>query len=131
MGFDRRDEMARGKQNPTTERFARGPGQLEAGGQRAAEFWVGNQAIAFECIDEAARRWLERRQQSLDATREAFDEMRECDNIGDLLRIQQEWTVGSMQRLAADFAEFGKMTLNLAENATYRMNRATETVAGT
>jgi hypothetical protein len=56
--------------------------------------------------------------------------MRECENLRNLMRVQQEWTVGAMRRLAADFAEFGKMTLSLAENTTSQMSGAPEATAG-
>src|SRR5690242_15516105 len=122
--------MAREKRSSEAERFERGAEDLQAGGKRAAQFWVENQAKAFEYVDEAARRWLHRRQDALDATRQVFEEMRQTENVGELLRLQQEWAMGEMRRLATDLAEFGQMTLELADNVTSRMRRATESTAG-
>jgi hypothetical protein len=100
--------------------------QAAASGFRASELWVESQARAFERFDEVARRWLHRRREALDATRQSLEEMRDSSDLAELMRIQQEWVLGSMRRLTADFVELSGIALNLAQGATTQMARATE-----
>jgi HAMP domain-containing protein len=93
---------------------------------RAPGLWVESQANAFKRFDEVARRWLDRRQEALDATRQSLDEMRGSRDVGELMRIQSDWVFGSMRRLIADFGELSIIALNLAQGATTRMAWATE-----
>jgi Phasin protein len=93
---------------------------------RVPDLWVESQASAFKRFDEVARRWLDRRQEALDATRHSLDEMLGSRDVGELMRIQSNWMFGSMHRLIADFGELSSIALNLAQGATTRMARATE-----
>ena len=93
---------------------------------RGPDLWVESQAKAFGHFDEVARRWLDRRREALDATRQSFEEMRDSSDLGELMRIQQEWVLGSMRRLTADFVELSGIALNLAQGATSQIARATE-----
>lgn len=88
--------------------------------------WVETQARIFGHFDEVARRWLDRRREALDATRRSFEEMRNTGNAGDLTRIQQEWLIGSMQRLAADFGELGTVAVNLAQTTASQIGRTSD-----
>ncbi|HUH83301.1 MAG TPA: phasin family protein [Stellaceae bacterium] len=117
------------KRNPDQAQFEGAEEQVETTAFRAPDLWVESQAKAFEQIDEVARRWLDRRREALDATRQSFEEMRSSDNIGELMRIQQEWMVGQMRRLVADFVEFSGIALNLAQRATSQAGRTAEGAA--
>jgi hypothetical protein len=92
--------------------------------------WLDNQARMFEHFDEVARRWLDRRREALDATRQSFEEMRSTDDVSELMRIQQGWVIGSLQRLAADMAELGTAAFNLAQTAAIQAGRTAERSAG-
>jgi Phasin protein len=92
--------------------------------------WVESQARIFEHFDEVARRWLDRRREGLDATRQSLEEMRSTDNVGELMRIQQEWVFGSLQRLAADMSELSTAAFNLAQAAATEMGKTVERTAG-
>lgn len=96
---------------------------------RGPDLWVEGQAKAFERFDEVARRWLDRRREALDATRHSFEEMRDSSDLSELMRIQQDWMLGSMRRLTADFVELSGIALNLAQGATTQMARAAEGTA--
>ena len=93
---------------------------------RASDLWVESQAKAFERFDEVARRWLDRRREALDATRQSLEEMRDSSDVGELMRIQQDWVFGSVRRLTADFGDLSGIAFNLAQGATTQMVRATE-----
>jgi hypothetical protein len=79
----------------------------------------------FEEFDETVRRWLDRRREALDAARQSFEELRNDNSIGGLMRVHQEWVIGSMNRLAADIAELNGAVLNIAQATASRMGRAT------
>jgi hypothetical protein len=87
---------------------------------RALDLWIESQARIFEQFDEVARPWLDRR---LDAARQSFEEFRNDNSLGGVMRVQQEWVIGSMNRLAADIAELNGAVLNIAQAAGSRIGR--------
>jgi hypothetical protein len=91
---------------------------------------VESQARIFDHFDGVARRWLHRRREALDATRRSFEEMRSTDNVGELMRVQQEWVFGSLQRLAADMSELSVAAFNVAQAAATQMGKTAERTAG-
>jgi hypothetical protein len=56
--------------------------------------------------------------------------MRGTDNVGDLMRVQQEWVFGSLQRLAADVSELGTTAFNLAQATATQLGKTAERTAG-
>ena len=82
-----------------------------------------SQTRTLDHIDEVMSRWI-------DAARQSLEEMRECSTIGELMRVQQEWIVGSMRRTATDVTQFGKMTMDIAQRATSQIERTTARSAG-
>jgi len=93
---------------------------------RVPDLWIETQANAFKRFDEVAQRWLDRRREALDATRQSLEEMRGSSDLGECMRIQSDWVLGSIRRLTADFVELSGIALNLAEGAATQMARATE-----
>jgi hypothetical protein len=71
------------------------------------------------------RRWLDRRREALDAARQSFEDLRSDNSIGGLMRIQQEWVIGSMNRLPAGIDALNGAVLNIAQTTTSRIGRAT------
>lgn len=104
--------------------------QFSSAVSRTSDVWVESQARMFEQFDEISRRWLERRREALDATRQSFEEMKNTANVAELMRIRQDWVLGSMQRLAADMAELGTAAFNLAQATATHFSRAAEGTAG-
>ncbi|HEV2546936.1 MAG TPA: phasin family protein [Stellaceae bacterium] len=117
--------MAR-KRNLEQQHVERAEEQVMGSAFRGQDLWVESQAKAFDRFDEVARRWLDRRREALDATRQSLEEMRDSSDLGELMRIQQEWVVGSMRRITADFVELSGIALNLAQGATTQLARAAE-----
>jgi len=97
---------------------------------RTSHFWIESQARIFARFDEIARHWLDRRREELDATRQSFEQLRSSNNIAELMRIQQEWMIGSINRLAADIAELSTAAVNLAQTAVSQIGRTTEATGG-
>jgi hypothetical protein len=98
--------------------------QVVSAATRASDLWIESQARLFEELDEVARHWLDRRREALDAARQSFEELRNDNSIGGLMRIHQEWVIGSMNRLAADIAELSGAVLNIAQATASRIGRA-------
>jgi hypothetical protein len=120
--FRWREAMAR-KRSADQGRPERAAEHLQTIASSAGDLWLESQTRTLDHIDDVNRRWIE-------AARQSLGEMRDCSNFGELMRLQQEWIMGSMRRAALDFAEFGKMTMDLAQSATSQMGRATERAAG-
>ncbi len=117
----------RSVEHEAAERSARQFSSIASG---TSDLWVESQARIFDHFDEVARRWLDRRREALDATRESFEEMKSTDNVGELMRIQQDWVIGSLQRLAADMSEIGTAAFNLAQTAATQLGKAAERSTG-
>lgn len=88
------------------------------------DIWIDSQMKLFEQIEEVARHWLDRRREALDATRRTMEEMRGCEHVGDLMRLQQEWIFGALQRLTADVAELGGAAFTLPRVGAARLGQA-------
>jgi hypothetical protein len=117
--------MAR-RRSTEHEAAERSTQQFSSVASGASGLWVESQARIFDHFDEVARRWLDRRREALDATRRSFEEMRGTDNVGELMRVQQEWAFGLLQRLAAEMSELSTAAFNLAQVAATQVNRTAE-----
>src|SRR5215472_4382772 len=96
---------------------------------RVPDLWIETQANAFKRFDEVAQRWLDRRREALDATRQSLEEMRGSSDFGECVRVQSDWMLGSMRRLTANFVELSSIALNLAQGAATQTARAMESTA--
>jgi hypothetical protein len=114
------------KRNAAQEAAERQEQQMGSDATRALDLWIENQERIFKEFDEVARRWLDRRREALDATRQTFEEFRNDNSLGGVMRVQQEWAIGSMHRLAADIAEFSGAVLTIAQAAASRVAGAME-----
>jgi hypothetical protein len=85
--------------------------QIGSAATRALDLWIENQERIFKEFDEVARRWLDRRREALEAARQTFEELRNDNSLGCVMRVQQEWAIRSMNRLAADIAELSGAVL--------------------
>jgi hypothetical protein len=114
------------KRNPEQEATEGQEQQILSAATRASDLWLESQARIFEEFDEVVRRWLDRRREALEAARQSFEEFRNDHSIGGLMRIQQDWVIGSMNRVAADIAELSGAVLNIAQATASRIGRARE-----
>lgn len=96
---------------------------------KATDLWLETQSKLFEHVDEVARRWLDRRREALDATKHSMEEMRRSSDVGDLMRIQQEWVVGVMRRMTADITELTGAALTFTQSSASRIGQAGESMA--
>jgi hypothetical protein len=101
----------------------------EAAARKGMELLLGNQTILLHHMNEVTKRWLERRRDDIDAARQSLDDISNCDNWGEVLRVQQEWMLGSMRRLTADLTELASGALSLSQRAASRFGETTEAAA--
>ena len=108
---------------------ARADEQLESAAGRSGDFWIETHANVVDHMNQVARRWLDRRHDALDATREAIDDMRSCHDVGELFRIQQQWMLGSVKRLTADLSELAAATFELSRRSSTQLGQAAAAAA--
>src|ERR1700676_4719902 len=56
-----------------------------------ANLWFATHAELLANVDALTHAWLSRRREGVDAMREAIQEMTECQDPADMLRIQPDW----------------------------------------
>ena len=92
------------------------------------ELLVSNQTMLFNQLNDMSKRWLDRRREDIDAAQQSLDEISKCESWSDLLRIQQQWVLESLRRMANDFSEFATGALSLSRQAASRLESTTEAV---
>ena len=121
-----RRRMQAERDDTETEQAERAGEHARAAVATGADSWMESQMRVFDQIDEMARHWLDRRREALDATRRSMEEMRACEHMGDVFRIQQEWLLGSLQRITADVAELSGAAMALPRAGMQRLREAGE-----
>jgi Phasin protein len=79
------------------------------------EAWIETQSELLDRIDAMAKGWVQRRREALDAARQSLGELNEFRDPSDLLRIQQEWLSGSLQRVASDLESLTRIALDFSQ----------------
>jgi hypothetical protein len=105
--------------NPVAEIFA-----------RSADQWFATQAALLADVDALTKAWLHRRQEGVDATQQAIQQMTGCQNPGEMLHIQQEWLSGMFRRATEDIAAFNTRISSIAQRATTDLERAAREITG-
>ena len=113
----------------TEQEVEREGAEGEAAARKGMELLLGNHTILLHHMNEMTKHWLERRRDDIDAARQSLDEMGDCANWGEVLRIQQEWMLGSMRRLTADLTELASGALSLSQRAASRFGETSEAAA--
>ena len=83
----------------------------------SGDAWIEGQAELLEHVDQMSKRWLQNRREAIDATRQSFDDMQRARDLSDVMRVQQEWFSGSLQRLASDFEALTSISLSYSRRA--------------
>lgn len=75
-----------------TSTAAIGPGRgLAAGMLREIESWSSAQCELLSGIGTIWSDWLRRQREAIDASSRTLQQMYECRNVADLMRLQQQW----------------------------------------
>jgi hypothetical protein len=101
--------------------------------------WMEGQAELIEQADQMSQRWMQSQREAIDATRQSMLELQRARDLGDIMRVQQEWLAGTWQRLAGDLQaltllalQYQRRTMNwageAAESAGEQMRRGEHAV---
>lgn len=126
--MERHDHEEREEREETQGHGERAREHVEGAAQKTTGAWIEGQATLFNQVDNVARRWLDRRREALDATRQSLDEMKHCGDMRDILRIQQDWVMGALRRVMADFSELTKATLEVSQGTVSRVGQTTRAI---
>jgi hypothetical protein len=83
----------------------------------SGDAWIERQAELLEHVDQLSKRWLQNRREAIDATRQSFAEVQRARDLTDLMRVQQEWFSGSLQRFASDFEALTSISLSYSRRS--------------
>jgi hypothetical protein len=94
-----------------------------------ANLWLGTQAELLANVDALTHAWLNRRREGVDAMRETIQQMTECQDPAEMLRIQQGWLSGAVRRAGQDIAALNDGIAAMTQKATTDFEKATRKVA--
>jgi hypothetical protein len=111
---------------PGAEQSVKG---LTAALASGSEAWIEAQTEFLQGAEEICKGWLQRRREALDAVRQSITQLRDTGDVMDLVRLQQEWTSGSMRRLSADFEALSRFALAFSQKAMTRLPDISRAIA--
>jgi hypothetical protein len=105
----------------------------------SGDAWMEGQAEMIDQVDQMSQRWMQSQREAIDAARQSIVEMQRARDLGDIMRVQQEWLAGTWQRLAGDLQaltslalQYQRRTMNwageAAESAGEQMRRGEHAV---
>ncbi len=74
--------------------------------------WMEGHAELLEQVDQISRRWMQSQREAIDATRQSIAELQRARDLGDVMRVQQDWLAGTWQRFANDFQALTSLALH-------------------
>lgn len=90
------------------------------------EAFLNAQADLMKGVETAMTEWLHRRQEGIEEAYRLIARVRDSRDVTDILKAQQEWAAGALQRLAADVTTYP----TLLANAGQRVGEATAQSVG-
>lgn len=94
-----------------------------------ANLWFTTHAELLANVDALTHAWLNRRREGVDSMREAIQQMSECRDATDMLRIQQDWLSGAFRRASQDVAMLNERIASMTQKATTDFEKAARKVA--
>jgi anthranilate phosphoribosyltransferase len=94
-----------------------------------ANLWFTTHAELLANVDALTHGWLNRRREGVDAMREAIQQMTECQDPAEMLRIQQGWLSGAVRRAGQDIAALNDGIATMTQKATTDFEKAARKVA--
>src|SRR5258708_34089211 len=107
------EESSVAAERPASETVGKGVSAMTTSG----DAWIERQAELLEHVDQLSKRWQENRREAIDATAPSFADMQRARDLADLMRVQQEWLSGSLQRLGSDFEALTSISLTYSRRA--------------
>lgn len=90
------------------------------------EAFLSAQADLMKGVETAMTEWLHRRQEGIDEAYRLIARVRDSRDITDILKAQQDWAAGALQRLAADVSTYPALLAKAGE----RVGEATAQTVG-
>src|SRR5712692_164542 len=94
-----------------------------------ANLWFATHAELLTNVDALTHAWLHRRREGVEAMREAIQQMTECSDPAEMLRVQQEWLSGAFRRANEDITALNNGISSLTRKANTDFERAARKVA--
>ena len=94
-----------------------------------AKLWCATNAELLANVDALAHGWLSRRREGVDALREAVQQMTECQDPAEMLRVQQDWLSGAFRRASQDIAALNDGIVSMTQKATTDFEKAARKIA--
>jgi Phasin protein len=91
-----------------------------------AEAWTSAQGALLSRAETLWADWLHRRRDAIAAASGSLQAMCDCHSLGELVRIQQRWVAGAIERSAADAEALVSIPLALSETTTRTPARTAE-----
>jgi hypothetical protein len=96
---------------------------------KGAHAWLGSQADLWREIDAAGRSFMQRRREAIEGAQRSLEEMQNCRDIVDALKIQQHFVSGALQQAAAEMGELSVLALTVSQRAMGGMLKSGRTMA--
>ena len=91
-----------------------------------AEAWTNVQGAVLLQVETLWADWLHRRRDAIAATSGSLQAMCDCHSLGELVRIQQHWLAGAIERSMADAEALVSVPFALSEATTRATARTAE-----
>lgn len=91
-----------------------------------AEAWTSVQGALLSQVETLWTDWLHRRRDAIAATSGSLQAMCDCHSLAELVRIQQRWLAGAIERSMGDAEALVSVPLALGEATTRASARAAE-----
>ena len=91
-----------------------------------AEAWASAQGALLSQVETLWADWLHRRREAMSAASGSLQAMCDCHSLGELVRIQQHWLAGAIERSMANAEALVSIPFALSEATTRATARTAE-----
>jgi hypothetical protein len=91
-----------------------------------AEAWTNMQGAVLLQVETLWTDWLHRRRDAIAATSGSLQAMCDCHSLGELVRIQQHWLAGAIERNMTDAEALVSVPFALSKSTTRATARTAE-----
>jgi hypothetical protein len=96
---------------------------------KGAQAWLGSQAELWRELDVAGRGFMQRRREAIASAQRSLEEMQNCRDVVEALKIQQHSLAEAVQLLAAEMGELSVLALTLSQRAMGGVLKSGRTMA--
>ena len=111
------------------DRAVEGIESIASAAAKGAHAWLGSQADLWREVDVAGRGFLQRRRELIENAQRSLEEMQNCRDVVDALKVQQLFVSDALQRLAAEMGELSILSLTLSQRAMGGLLKSGRTMA--